>query len=63
MDPVANLAQQLDLATQIIQMIDDAGDAGLTAEELSELAELTEQLAELVMSYHTWRLKGGFAAA
>lgn len=63
MDPFANLAQQLDLATQITQLIDDAGDAGSTAEELSEIAELAEQLAELVTSYHTWRQKGGFAAA
>jgi len=63
MDPDANLSRQGDLAQQIIDTCNDAGEAGFTLEELTELAEMAQELAELSTEYLEWIRKGGFAAS
>lgn len=62
MDPTANLARQKELADEIIQLCDSAGEAGHTLAELCEIAELAAELSELSAAYHAWILAGGFPA-
>lgn len=60
MDPEANLREQHELAQEIIEITDEAGDAGLTVAEMCDVAELSERLAELVQAYCEWVQNGGF---
>jgi len=62
MDPEANLREQADIAQEIIELRDEAGDAGHTMAELCEISELADRLAELVIAYSTWIKAGGFPA-
>lgn len=55
MDPIANIAEQLELAQAIIAKFDAAED-GL----LSETEYQAEELARLVLALDEWRKKGGF---
>lgn len=54
MDPEANMKEQLELAQEIIELQDEAGDAGYSMTELSEIAEHAERLAELVIAMAEW---------
>ena len=72
MDPKANLKEQLDLAAQIVDLIDSRPHTdGVAPEELREvdeaiadsneqIADLSNRLAELVLALDEWRRKGGF---
>lgn len=53
MDPNANLAEQLQLAADILKQCDNATDAtGVTQD--------AERLAELVLALNEWLTNGGF---
>jgi hypothetical protein len=62
MDPVTNLRRQLELAAQIIALIDSAttDDGQLPDAVAQQVADLANELAELVAALDEWRTKGGF---
>jgi len=62
MDPEANLAEQLSLAAEIIEIIDERSDDNgvLSDEDKDEVVDNAERLAELVQALDGWLLRGGF---
>ncbi len=62
MDPEANLAEQLSLAAEIIEIIDERGDedGNLCDEDKDEVVDNANRLAELVQALDGWIRSGGF---
>ena len=68
MDPEANLAEQLSLAAEIIEIIDERGDedGNLCDEDKDEVvdnANRLAELAELVQALDKWLSSSGFLPA
>ena len=65
MDPDRNIADQMQLSTEIIEIIDErADDDGvLSDEDKDEVVEKANELAELVQALDAWIKKGGFLPA
>ena len=65
MDPDRNIADQMQLSTEIIEIIDErADDDGvLSDEDKDEVVEKANELAELVQALDAWISKGGFLPA
>lgn len=65
MDPEANLAEQLSLAEQVIEIIDERGDdyGNLCEEDMLEVVDNATRLAELVQALDGWLRSGGFLPA
>lgn len=61
MDPDANLAEQLDIAREIMAVVDgvDEEEGKLTREEAEDLAGHAVRLAELVQALNTWIHRSG----
>ena len=63
MDPEANRSEQLQMATAIMNLWDEASDdhveAHFTDEQTTELVQRAYLLAELVLALNEWRMKGG----
>lgn len=57
MDPIANLAEQRNLAEYIMELADLDPDG----ETQSRIAEAGERLAELVQALDEWMTKGGLS--
>lgn len=55
MDPAANLAEQIEIAREVI-----AGGEREGSPDAQETVELSRRLAELVLALDEWRRKGGF---
>lgn len=67
MDPVANLKEQRELASQIIAETDRLNDDGGNIPQefyddgsVDAMLDDAERLAELVVALDEWRRKGGF---
>ena len=63
MDPEANLLEQLDLASAIIEGADAVADADSMSEDLEashDVVDDAERLAELVIALDEWIRRGGF---
>jgi hypothetical protein len=62
MDPEANLSEQLSLAAEIIEIIDERGDedGNLCDEDKDEVVDNANRLAELVQALDGWIRSGGF---
>lgn len=65
MDPEANLAEQLSLAAEIIEIIDERGDedGNLCEEDKDEVVDNANRLAELVQALDGWIRSSGFLPA
>lgn len=65
MDPEANLAEQISLAEQIIEIIDERGDedGNLCDDDKDEVVDNANRLAELVQALDGWIRSGGFLPA
>ena len=57
MDPQANELAQMEVARQILRIVDETVDYNTAAEK--ELYHAAERLAELVMAGHNWRTLQG----
>jgi len=62
MDPEANLSEQLSIAAEIIEIIDERGDedGNLCDEDKDEVVDNANRLAELVQALDEWLRRGGF---
>ena len=64
MDPEANLAEQLSLAAEIIEIIDggvdEGGNLSLSEDEMDEVVDNANRLAELVQALDGWLRSSGF---
>ncbi len=62
MDPIANLAEQLEIAREIQSIWDACNDDGtLEPEQQEHVADIGNRLADLVLALDQWQRKGGFS--